>query len=358
MYLQYLEIIWIIIICIALYPFTLYPLIIRMMKEKKYTTDPNYLPSVSFIISAYNEESNIEKKIKNTLELDYPHNLLEIIVASDGSTDSTINLSNQFNDIKTLDLKRSGKTAIQNEAAEQSNGEILIFSDANSIYDKNAIKQIVLPFSDEKIGCVCGQLVYNTKGEESTYWTFEKFLKIHEGKRGKLMGANGGIYAVKSTLYAELDPLAISDMIEPIKIIEKGYDVVYQEKAKAFENEPKSIFARKRRIILRSLQSLSLIRRQLLPFSSSSIFFYFFPHKILRWILPVMLLSQFFLLIVLRDNSIYRNILFFELFFIFSSLFFNPIKYFIHTNMAALIAIKDYLLNKQIIVWETQRTNE
>jgi len=355
---QYLEIFWIIIVFFALYPFTLYPLIIRIMNGKDYKVDPNYLPSVSFIISAYNEESNIEKKIKNTLELDYPRDLLEIIVASDGSTDSTIEITKQFNEIECLDLKRSGKTAIQNEAAKQSNGEILIFSDANAVYDKNAINEIVKPFYDNQIGCVCGQLIYNTMGEESTYWTFEKFLKIHEGKRGKLMGANGGIYAVRSSLYTVLDPLTISDMIEPIKIIEKGYDVVYQKKAKAYENEPKNTLERKKRIILRSLQSLSFIREQLLPFSHTSIFFYFFSHKILRWILPVLLISQFLLLIVLKDNLIFRNILIFELLFVFSSLFVKPVKYFIQTNIAALMAIKDQLLKKQIIVWETHRTNE
>ncbi len=333
MFSQYLEIFWIIIVFFALYPFTLYPLIIRIMNGKDYKVDPNYLPSVSFIISAYNEESNIEKKIKNTLELDYPRDLLEIIVASDGSTDSTIEITKQFNEIECLDLKRS-------------------------VYDKNAINEIVKPFYDNQIGCVCGQLIYNTMGEESTYWTFEKFLKIHEGKRGKLMGANGGIYAVRSSLYTVLDPLTISDMIEPIKIIEKGYDVVYQKKAKAYENEPKNTLERKKRIILRSLQSLSFIREQLLPFSHSSIFFYFFSHKILRWILPVLLISQFLLLIVLKDNLIFRNILIFELLFVFSSLFVKPVKYFIQTNIAALMAIKDQLLKKQIIVWETHRTNE
>jgi len=180
-------------------------------------------PHVSLIIAAFNEEAVLAGKLENSLALDYPSERLEMIVASDGSTDRTDSIAESFQDrgVTLLRLSRTGKTGVQNEAARIARGDILVFSDANASYRTDAIRKLVRNFADPEVACVCGQLVYEGNSEgagsgEGVYWAYENFMKRRESDLSSLIGANGSIYAVRRGDYVELDGDLISDFVEPL----------------------------------------------------------------------------------------------------------------------------------------------
>ncbi|MDD4364019.1 MAG: glycosyltransferase family 2 protein, partial [Atribacterota bacterium] len=217
------------------YPLSLYSL--SLFKKYNIIYLVGYLPSVSIIIAAYNEEKVIEDKIKNTLELDYPKEKLEIIVFSDSSKDNTDDIVKRYEKVgvKLLRIEgRKGKTFCQNRAVKHAKGEIVVFSDANSIYQSDAIKKLVRNFADKQIGCVSGELKYfssdnnNDKNSEGFYWKYEKMIKRLESKNSSLVGANGAIYAVRKKLYVFLEDFAISDFTEPLMIFKNGCRVIYE----------------------------------------------------------------------------------------------------------------------------------
>lgn len=338
-----------------LYSTILFPIFLFTKRRKKYNIVPEYQPFVSLVISVHNEEEIIEKKIKNSMELNYPRDKFEIIVTSDGSSDRTAEICQRYVEVKFLDLPREGKTSAQNEAVKYSNGEIIVFSDANILYEANAIKELVTPFSDKKVGCVCGRLIYSTGKVERVYWSYETMIKILEGRIGKLIGANGGIYAVRKDLYLPLENDAISDFLEPIKIYESGYDVVYAENSIGFEKEPETIFSRKRRIILRSLNSLRYLGKSVKPFNKRSLLSLLLPHKLIRWFMPIILIILLMSSIFLVKLQIYRYVLFSQVLFYALSIFIIPVQYFIIVNSSSLMAIIDWIRGKKIVTWKIER---
>ena len=209
-----MEIIFYTCLSLIIYTYFGYPLVLiflTMGKTKNKDGNAENLPTVSFIISAHNEEAIIEKKILNTLDIAYPRDLIEIIVASDGSQDATPKLVRKFESIgiKLVEFKdHVGKTTAQNEAVRRSTGEILVFSDANSMFDSQAVKELVVGFFDEHVGCVCGELRYRNSESssvgksESAYWKYEQFCKKHESQLGSLLGVNGcDIFCQKVMFY-------------------------------------------------------------------------------------------------------------------------------------------------------------
>jgi len=327
-----------------------------MFPKKLYGSSTEYLPKVTLIISAYNEDKDIEKKIQNSLELDYPKEKIEIIITDDGSTDNTRDIVRSYKTISLLKLNRQGKTSSQNKAVEEASGEIIVFSDANSKYSQNAIKELVKWFNDPKIGCVCGELIYEESSSEGLYWKYEKFIKKHEGKLGILLGANGCIYAVRKSDYIKLANDAISDFTEPVLIYGNGKDVVYEPNALAVESTPDNTLNRKRRIILRTLQSLKYIKHLFNMFHKRNVLFPFVLHKLIRWLMPVLLIIIFIINVFLVNSNVYYlTFLIMQSLLYLSGLYIRPIKYFIFINYASLLAIWDWINGKKIIVWEVIR---
>ncbi len=349
------QIVFLINVFFILYSIVLFPLLLLTKRKKRYNIDPNYQPLVTLVITVHNEEKVIETKIKNTIELNYPEDKLEIIVASDGSTDKTSEISQRYDIVKFLDLPREGKTAAQNKAIKKAKGEIIIFSDANILYKSDAVKELVAPFSDKKIGCVCGRLRYNTHKLEGFYWSYETIIKTLEGRIGKLVGANGGIYAVRKEVYQPLKNDSISDFLEPIKIYEGGYDVLYARNSIGFEEEPKTVFSRKRRIILRSLNTLRYLGKSVIPFNKRSLLSMLVPHKLIRWFMPVLLIILLISSIFLVKLYVYRFVLFFQVLFYALSIFIRPVQYFVVVNSSSLMAIIDWIRGKKIVTWEIER---
>jgi len=172
-----------------------------------------FSPKVSVIITAYNEERDLAAKLENTLSLNYPKELLEIIVASDCSSDRTDDIARSFAS-RGVGLwrqsQRWGKTAAQNAAVEQARGEIILFSDATTLYEPDVLQVMMPSFLDASVGCVAGRLVYVDPGQSGvglgarSYWGYETYLKRHESRIGSLIGASGCLYAVRRSAYVPL----------------------------------------------------------------------------------------------------------------------------------------------------------
>jgi cellulose synthase/poly-beta-1,6-N-acetylglucosamine synthase-like glycosyltransferase len=230
-----LEIIFILSTFLLFYIYFGYPIVLVIFsvfsKDKKPSLNEKYRPKVSLIIAAYNEERVIEKKIKNSLALDYPKDKLEIIIFSDSSVDKTDEIVKQYKDsgIKLYRIEgRRGKTFCQNEVVKLAEGEILIFSDANSMYQTDVIKNMIPYFSNDNIGCVVGELRYENKKTdkkskhvegENIYWKYDKILKMLESKISSVVTANGSIYSIRKSVYVPLEANMNSDFIEVLRMI-------------------------------------------------------------------------------------------------------------------------------------------
>jgi cellulose synthase/poly-beta-1,6-N-acetylglucosamine synthase-like glycosyltransferase len=212
-------------------------------------------PMVSLIVAAYNEEGVIERKVANARALGYPGNRLEVIVASDGSSDRTADLARSAGADLVLELPRGGKVAALNQAARQASGAILAFSDANSFWRPNALGRLVARFSDERVGYACGQVRFlggEGGNQEGLYWRYEMAVRRMESRLAGITAGNGGIYAVRREAYIELDPSRGQDIGFPFELTKRGWRAVYEPAAVAEEKMAPTVegeFRRKRRMM-------------------------------------------------------------------------------------------------------------
>jgi glycosyltransferase involved in cell wall biosynthesis len=270
----------------------------------------DHRPKVSLLISAYNEESVIEAKILNSLSLDYSRDLLEIIVISDGSTDKTCEIVERYAD-KGIVLRhyegRIGKTECLNRSVPVAQGNIIVFSDANSQYDRSAIKEMVGHFNDEKMGFVTGWTKYLSGGKEGNadslgmYARIELWTKALESLIDSCVGADGAIFAIRKELYNPLYPHDINDFVIPLQINRQGYRGVLEENAFCFEKSAgggKGEFFRQVRITNRTIRAIFNNAGLLSPLKYGIFSFELFSHKICRFLVP------FFLLILIITNII------------------------------------------------------
>lgn len=285
-------------LALLLHSYVVYPLLVALLASifgKKYRKDPGYRPTVSVLISAYNEEKVIRATIDALLASDYPPEKLEIIVGSDNSSDRTPEIMNEICTreprVKFMQsTARKGKPGIMNWIAQEAKGEIFVLCDSNMLFDSKAIANLVENFSDERVGGVSGEIhLKQTElaNQETSYWGFESWLKLMEGKLGRLIGANGGIYAIRREnyyRYTEGVPQQ-DDFITTLKVLTKGADFTYDRSA--FANEEPSLsneieFKRKKRILISNLGSLRFLKEYFFPFRSFTAFAVW-SHKILRW---------------------------------------------------------------------------
>ena len=260
-------------------------------------------PRVSVIIAAYNEERDIKAKLKNTLALDYPRERMEIIVASDCSTDRTDEIVRRFRMQGVILYRqpdRFGKTVAQNRAVEVSSGEILVFSDATTMYEPDAIRKIVRSFADPEVGCVAGQLIYVDAAASAvgkgcrSYWGYEKFLKRCESHVGSLVGVSGCLYAVRRTCHARLANDMIDDFVIATEIHLQDLRTVYDPEAIALEDtnhRSKDEFRMRVRVIKQTISALGRYREVLNPFRHKMFAFQMIAHKVLRYLVPFLLIA-------------------------------------------------------------------
>jgi cellulose synthase/poly-beta-1,6-N-acetylglucosamine synthase-like glycosyltransferase len=262
------------------------------------------VPRVSLIIAAYNEEEAIAARLVNALALDYPADRLEILVASDGSTDDTCAIVEHYRDlgVRLLRLPRAGKVRTLDAAVAQASGDVLVFSDANIMCDRSALRAMVENFADPGVGGVAGHTTYITPGTaesssrgELLYWTYDSWLKRLESWTGSIVSAHGGLYAIRRELYRPVgdggvtDDFAISTLV-----VEQGYRLVFEPEAMAVEEAiPRAAreFRRRVRLTTRGIRSVMLRRKLLNPMRYGMYAVILWSHKVARRQVPFVLVA-------------------------------------------------------------------
>jgi cellulose synthase/poly-beta-1,6-N-acetylglucosamine synthase-like glycosyltransferase len=236
------------------YPVVLWALT-RGREEEDARRAPDPLPSVSLIIAAHDEEAVISEKVRDALGLDYPREKLQVIVASDGSTDATVELARERGADLVLDLPRGGKVTALNAAVERARGEILAFSDANSFWEPDALRRLVARLARPGVGYVCGQVRFDGAAEgneEGLYWRYEMAVRTLESRLAGVTAGNGAINAVRREAYLFLEPTRGQDISFPFELAKRRWRAVYAPDAVARERLATSMrdeFGRKRRMM-------------------------------------------------------------------------------------------------------------
>ncbi|HEX9629294.1 MAG TPA: glycosyltransferase [Pyrinomonadaceae bacterium] len=368
------------------YTYAGYPLLLLIMSRlrRREVRRGAFEPSVSVIVTAYNEERDLAAKLENTLGLDYPRELLEIIVASDCSADRTDEIAHAFADRGVRLVRqpqRLGKTAAQNMAAAEARGEIILFSDATSLYEPDVLRVMMPSFADPTVGCVAGRLIYVDPAESRvgrgarSYWGYETFLKKHESRIFSLIGASGCLYAVRRSAYVPLYHEACSDFIIATKMVEQNLRAVYEPAAVCTEEtnrQSEKELKMRVRVIAQTFTDLWRHRAMMNPFRSGFYAVQLLSHKVMRYAVP------FFLIAILATSGILaRYSLLYLLVFgsqlgcylgavgewmleragVHSRILALP-QYFVLSNLAALIACYQFLRGERYAHWETNRENE
>ncbi len=254
-------------------------------------------PSVTIVISAFDEEGCIRQKIENCLALDYPEDRLDVVVGCDGCTDRTAQVAREVRDprVSIAELSpRSGKPSVLSRLVPTARGDVVLLTDANVLLDRGALKALARHFHDPGVGAVVGRLrLYNRARrdyEESLYWKYETILKYEEGKHGCVVGANGGIYAIRRLLFAALPAgTIVDDFVVPVRIAARGWKVPFEPEAQAYEETTEDYgreFGRRARIGAGNWQALALVPDVLDP-RTGFLFFGFVAHKLVRWTTPL-----------------------------------------------------------------------
>jgi cellulose synthase/poly-beta-1,6-N-acetylglucosamine synthase-like glycosyltransferase len=370
---------------LIVYTYVVFPAVVflrgRLVRRPYQTAE--ITPKVSMIIAAHNDARGIGAKLDNILSLDYPREELEVIIVSDGSNDGTETIVRGYADqgVRLLARPRQGKAPALNAAVAAASGEILVFSDANSMYAPDAIRALARPFADPEVGGVAGNQVYLPKpasaaessAGEHTYWNFDRKLKQSQSTAGNAISATGAIYAIRRALFQGV-PLGVTDdFATSTSVIAQGYRLVFAPDAIAYEPAAQSSvveFGRKTRVITRGLRGV-LVRRELLnPFRYGFYALQLFSHKLLRRLVVFPLLALLLVSPLLWSRGwLYKLATLGQAAFygfgllgwllggtkigrkkIFSIPFF-----FCMVNAASFIAALNVLRGKRIDFWEPQR---
>lgn len=334
-----------------------------------------HVPRVTLVIAAYNEEKVIERTLTTCLALDYPRDSLEILVGSDGSADRTEEIVRQFEDrgVRLLAFReRRGKLSVLKDTVAQATGEVLVFSDANTLLQPDALRRIVRHFNNPAIGAVCGELrFYSPDGarkDEGLYWRYEQILKMLESRLDSTLGANGALYAMRRDSFPALPARLITDdFVIPLRVRSTGRRVIYDPEAVALEEAPSGLhdeFKRRVRIGAGNWQALWYCRDLLLPWKGF-VSFAFWSHKVLRWFAPFCLLAGLIANAFLLSSRFWQVVLALQVAFygaaaagyLLSKLHLpaGPLRivhYFVTINLALGIGMARGLLGRQKAAWQ------
>ncbi len=340
-------------------------------------------PTVSLIVAAHNEEEVIAEKLRNIGELDYPSDRLQVIIASDGSTDGTCDIIRGFGgQRKLLALPRVGKAAAMNSAVAEATGDILVFTDANSLFARRAIRELVAPFADPGIGGVAGDQRYTQRGDgissasdggERAYWNLDRYMKCWESRGGNIVSATGAIYAIRRDLFRQIPEGVTDDFATSTAVIVQGFRLVFAPDACSYEpvaSDERGEFNRKVRIMTRGLRAVCLRRQLLNPLRHGFYSLQLFSHKVLRrlMVLPlaVMLLSS---ALLATSDTLYASLFSLQIAFYLVAAAGWLLRrrlpkrfriallptYFCLVNLAALTALGHLLTGRSIRRWSPQR---
>ncbi len=294
------EVLFWVCLLLGFYPYVGYPLsvaFVRLVRSRPVGFQP-ITPSVTIVISAYNEAAHIEATVRNKLEQDYPRELLQVMVASDGSTDATDALLRKLahEDSRVTFFRqepRSGKTAALNRLVERATGEIVVFSDANSMYRPDTVRKLVMAFADPAVGYVTGRMLYvdpqgSVVGDGCTaYMRYENALRQAETRVGSVVGVDGGVDAVRRALYRPMNADQLPDLVLPLNVVEQRHRVVFAPEAVLEEETLSSDSAEYQmrvRVALRAFWALSDKRALLNPLKYPMFSWQLASHKLLRYL--------------------------------------------------------------------------
>jgi cellulose synthase/poly-beta-1,6-N-acetylglucosamine synthase-like glycosyltransferase len=353
-------------ICVGLLVYTHvgYPLLLALLTRSRRIAQSNLqgaasFPSVSLVIAAYNEGSVIARKIENARALDYPQ--LEVIVASDGSSDDTVAQATGADVV--LDLPRGGKIRAQDAAVERASGEVVAFSDANSFWEPDALRRLVEPFADPRVGYVCGQVRFtNDEGDnqEGAYWRYEMWIRSMESRLAGVTGGNGAIYAVRKEAYIHVDPRMGHDLSFPFNMVKRGWRPVYAPEARATEKMVPTIegeFRRKRRM-QSHMWPIVLTGGLANPRGYGPLYaLQVYSHRVLRYLTPLMHIGALVAnVLLLDDGPVYVVTFALQCLLLFGALVpAGPLRiarYYVAMTAAIFVASFDWLRTGTPAGWE------
>ncbi len=336
--------------------------------------------TVTVVISAYNEQSEIEATVINKLDQDYPPNLLKVVVVSDGSTDRTDeivgNLAQRYGNRLALVRQepRAGKTQAMNLAIQHVSSDIVVFADANSIYTSGAIQELVSNFADPSVGYVTGQMRYRNLattgigGGSGSYMSYENTLRMYETRLGSIVGVDGGIDAIRRSLYAPMRADQLPDFVLPLSVVEQGKRVVYEPDAVVYEpalSDAVNEFRMRVRVSLRAMWALYDKRNLLNPMRYSLFSWQLMSHKVFRYgaFLPLvgLLISN---MLVVDQHPFYGWLLGVQVMTYAVAIMGHFLQhtswavtkmlqpyYFLIVNMACAVSFVKFLRGQKIVLW-------
>ena len=338
-------------------------------------------PSVTLIISAYNEAGVIGRKLENALAMDYPPDKLEIMVISDCSSDGTDEIVKSYEDrgVRLCRLpEQRGKSHGLTRFVPQAKGDIIVFTDANAMYDPQALRLLLKHFSDPQTGYVVGSQRYERIGEsqaaasEGLYANHEEQIKTLESRLSSVVGGDGAIYSIRKGLFRPLRDDDISDFVNPLQIVAAGFRGVFEPAARCYE-EPSGAyireFRRKVRIVNRSLRALWRTRAVLNPFRVGWFAYQVTFHKLFRWCIPYFLATILLANVLLcyrETNVLYQATLAMQLIgYGLAAAYSIPVLrrfrliylayYFVVVNCAAAVGVWLFLCGRRISTWQPER---
>ena len=369
-------------LALLIYTYAGYPVLLAVIALfiRRKQVPLGYEPFLSILICAYNEQSGIRKKIQDTLNLNYSPEKMEILVVSDGSNDATESIVQSFSDPRVRLLRtssRKGKTNAQNEGVPLCTGEVIVFSDATTVYHPDALRHLAANYLNPRVGAVSGRYEYFDERGTSptgtgtiTFWNYENCIKQLQSQIRTITGCCGCIYSVRKSAYTMLPADIISDLVQPLRAIQKGYRVVFEPRALAYESTTetsKQEFRMRVRVITRAMRGILNVRSLLNPFIYGWISFQLLSHKVLRWLAPFYLAGIFVASAALIERPIFRLSFSLQAVFYLSAVFSLLIPlhrfwkllgiplYFCTLNAAAAVSLLELVRGRKYVVWETVR---
>lgn len=368
---------------ILAYVYLLYPVVVRALAAvagRPVQRSSGARPTVTVLITAYNEEKGIAAKIDNVLALDYPPESLDVIVVSDASSDGTDQAVRAYGSSRVQVLRvegRVGKTACQNAAVSHARGEIVVFTDATTHIRPDALAAMVEDLADGEVGCVAGLLIYQGKGENLTaaggvsYWSYEVALRSAESELGTLIGVSGCLYAVRRSAYRPIAPGLISDFVIAMRMREQGLRTILEPRAICYEetlDRSAQELSMRVRVAVRSINALVGERRLLNPLIDPLFAWQLWSHKLLRYASPYCLLMTLLSAAVLAASPFYRLAFLCQLLVLGAGVLgfilqlgarrlgvLSKPYYFLLTNLASAIATIRYARGERMVTWNPIR---
>jgi cellulose synthase/poly-beta-1,6-N-acetylglucosamine synthase-like glycosyltransferase len=378
-----MEVLFWLLVALIVYVYAGYPLLlaaVRALRGVRAVAVGPSEPTVTLIVSAFNEASVIAEKLRNGLTLDYPRAKLDVLVISDASDDGTDDIVRQHaaQGARLLRMQqRGGKTLGLNEGVKDARGEIVVFSDANAMYAPDSIRKIVRNFADPAVGAVVGESTYaqpdvESERSEGLYWRYETWLKRLESQIGSVVGGDGAIYAIRKSLYVPMRADALSDFVNPLQIVKSGHRCVYEQEARSFERAADSFnkeFRRKVRIVNRAWRALFSMSSLLNPLHHGFFSLALISHKLLRWLVPMFMAAALLINVTLLDaGAVYRLTLATQMAFYLLAFGGHLARrrssmpallsipyYFCLVNLASALGIIDAFRGKTYTTWTTAR---